>query len=94
MSSAGTIGFPVSLGQMVGDALGVPLGHVDAGADGRRTHVDGVEGLFRLPQVLNLAFKRGRERVELLSDGHRDGVLHLGAAHLHDFEVRVRLLAK
>ena len=34
----------------------------------------------------DFALQRGRERVELLADGHRHGVLQFGAAHLHDVD--------
>jgi hypothetical protein len=91
MSLAGTMGFPVSLREVVGAAHRVPLGGFEAGADGGGPHVDRVEVLLRVAQELDLAVQRGGEGVELLADRHGDRVLQLRAAHLDDLEVRVAL---
>jgi hypothetical protein len=91
MSSAITIGLPVSFASSLAHAFGITLRHVDARADCGRAHVLAVEVLLGVLQERDLALDRGRERVELLAHGHRHRVLQLGAAHLHDVHVLVAL---
>ena len=50
--------------------------------------------LLRLSQHRDLAVQRSREGVEFLPDGHRHGVLQLGASHLDDVDVLVALRAE
>ena len=63
--------------------LGVAGGCVEASADSSRTEVDLVNEKSGLSQTRPILLDHDRVGPELLTQGHRHGVLQLGASHLH-----------
>ena len=75
-------GSPVRFSRMLAHRLGVAGRRVDAGADGRRPHVDLADERLCLAQAVHILQHRVREGVEFLAERHRHGVLKLCAPHL------------
>lgn len=74
---------PADGGQALDGELLVAGVGVDAGADGGATEVHFGEQLRRqATQAVEVFAEGGGESVEFLAEGHRHGVLQLGAAHL------------
>ena len=72
------------LGELCRGKLGIPLGSVQAGADGGGSEVDLQEQLGGPAELADLFAHEDAVDHELLPQGHRDGVLELGASHLQD----------
>jgi hypothetical protein len=86
--------FTCELREVIRGLLRVAFRHIDTGADGGGAHVDRVEMLLGFTQRSDLIVNGCRERVELLPDGHRNGILQLRASHLECVDVLIALRAE
>ena len=55
---------------------------IDAGANGRTSHIDVEHGLAREAQIVEISIEHRAKGMKLLADRHRHRILQLGAAHL------------
>ena len=72
------------LSKFLAAELGEARGCVDAGSDSGSAHVDCIELLLVVFEVLDFLFQSIGKCLELLSKSHRNCILELGSSHLND----------